>query len=198
LKHFDINTDAESLLGDVFEGLHSGGGRSSIPGGQTVANQALANLDIRGYAKKRSAVLPIRNRGASVLSPYIRHNILSLQTVWGAVSAAPEFDKEKLRDELLWQEYARHLHARIETRLFQNLRFEQNWDTPGDGWPQGMACVDFAVDELNQDGWLVNQTRMWLASHWSVRTESASSSQIENLTAGLASLYRWSWINSAS
>jgi deoxyribodipyrimidine photo-lyase len=179
LKHFDINTDAESLLGDVFEGLHSGGGRSSIPGGQTVANQALANLDIRGYAKKRSAVLPIRNRGASVLSPYIRHNILSLQTVWGAVSAAPEFDKEKLRDELLWQEYARHLHARIETRLFQNLRFEQNWDTPGDGW-------------------LVNQTRMWLASHWSVRTESASSSQIENLTAGLASLYRWSWINSAS
>lgn len=100
MKHFDINTDAESLLGDVFEGLHSGGGRSSIPGGQTVANQALANLDIRGYAKKRSAVLPIRNRGTSVLSPYIRHNILSLQTIWGAVSAAPEFDKEKLRDEL--------------------------------------------------------------------------------------------------
>jgi len=25
------------------------------------------------------------------------------------------------------------------------------------------------LDELNQDGWLVNQTRMWLASHWSVR-----------------------------
>ena len=31
-----------------------------------------------------------------------------------------------------------------------------------------LAC-DFVLDELNQDGWLVNQTRMWLASHWSVR-----------------------------
>jgi deoxyribodipyrimidine photo-lyase len=32
-----------------------------------------------------------------------------------------------------------------------------------------MACIDMVVDELESDGWLVNQTRMWLASHWSVR-----------------------------
>ena len=32
-----------------------------------------------------------------------------------------------------------------------------------------MACIDLAVTELEQDGWLVNQTRMWLASHWTVR-----------------------------
>jgi deoxyribodipyrimidine photo-lyase len=32
-----------------------------------------------------------------------------------------------------------------------------------------MACVDFAAGELEGDGWLVNQTRMWLASHWTVR-----------------------------
>ena len=32
-----------------------------------------------------------------------------------------------------------------------------------------MHCIDMVVSELEQDGWLVNQTRMWLASHWSVR-----------------------------
>ncbi len=32
-----------------------------------------------------------------------------------------------------------------------------------------MACVDATVGELERDGWLVNQTRMWLASHWAVR-----------------------------
>jgi deoxyribodipyrimidine photo-lyase len=32
-----------------------------------------------------------------------------------------------------------------------------------------MACIDLAVGELETNGWLVNQTRMWLASHWSVR-----------------------------
>ena len=33
-----------------------------------------------------------------------------------------------------------------------------------------MACVDAPLDELHTDGWLVNQTRMWLASHWSLRS----------------------------
>jgi deoxyribodipyrimidine photo-lyase len=33
-----------------------------------------------------------------------------------------------------------------------------------------MACLELATEELESDGWLVNQTRMWLASHWSVRS----------------------------
>ncbi|HSP28218.1 MAG TPA: FAD-binding domain-containing protein, partial [Ilumatobacteraceae bacterium] len=32
-----------------------------------------------------------------------------------------------------------------------------------------MACLSAVRDELEQTGWLVNQTRMWMASHWSVR-----------------------------
>jgi deoxyribodipyrimidine photo-lyase len=199
LKQFDINTDAESLLADVFEGLHSGGGRSSIPGGQTAANLALAELQLRGYAKNRSEVLPLQNRGATVMSPYVRHNIIPLATLWELAGKAPQYDKEKYRDELLWQEYARHLYARIGTRLFENLRFEQTWDAPGDGWPKGMACVDFAVDELNQDGWLVNQTRMWLASHWSVRNNKGWLHGQERMHQELidgsraANLLGWQW-----
>lgn len=171
MKRIDLTTDLADVVAENFQSLHSGGGRSSISGGQGAADNALLELNIAGYAKNRSQVLPFEARGASQLSPYIRHNLLSLQQVWDHVAKAPFADREKFRDELLWQEYARHLYARVGTRLFRNLRFEQIWDTPGNGWPEGMACVDFATDELAQDGWLVNQSRMWLASHWTVRNQ---------------------------
>lgn len=166
----DISRDELTIIERDFAGLYSGElGLSSIRGGQTAADQALTSLEITGYAAKRSQVLPEHTRGASVLSPYIRHNILTLDEVHRAVRDAPQRDREKFRDELLWQEYARQLYARVGTRLFENLRYEATWDAPGDGWNRDMLCVDTVVSELETDGWLVNQTRMWLASHWSVR-----------------------------
>jgi deoxyribodipyrimidine photo-lyase len=199
VKSLDISSDVEKIVDQEFKSLHSGGGRSLIQGGQSAADKALSDLDIAGYAKQRSQVLPLSARGASVLSPYIRHNLLPLQRVWDHVGKAPYADREKYRDELLWQEYARHLYARIGTRLFSNLRFEQIWDKPGDGWPQGMACVDFATNELHEDGWLVNQTRMWLASHWTVRNEfgwlHGQEQMYRHLLDGsrAANLLGWQW-----
>lgn len=199
MKIIDISGNLEGLLNREFVGLHSGGGRSSIPGGQSAADRALVNLDIAGYAKKRSQVLPVQARGASVLSPYIRHNLLTLQQAWDHVAKAPYDDKEKFRDELLWQEYARHLYARVGTKLFENLRFQQTWDGAGDGWPEGMACVDGTVEELERDGWLVNQTRMWLASHWTVRNNAGWLHGQERMYRELidgsraANLLGWQW-----
>jgi deoxyribodipyrimidine photo-lyase len=199
MRKIDISADVAILLEKEFAGLHSGGGRSSIQGGQSAADEALASLDISGYAKNRSEVLPLTSRGATVLSPYIRHNLLPLQRVWDFVAKAPFGDREKFRDELMWQEYARHLYARIGTRLFENLRFEQVWDKQGNGWPEGMACVDFVVDELYEDGWLVNQTRMWLASHWTVRNEfgwlHGQEEMYRHLLDGsrAANLLGWQW-----
>lgn len=183
MKQIDILGDLEAVLAEHFDGLHSGGPRSSIRGGQTAANDALAALDITGYAKRRSDVLPVERRGATVLSPYIRHNLLNLKQVWNQVAKSPYEDREKYRDELMWQEYARHLYARIGTRLFSDLRFEQTKSASGNGWQPGMACVDAVLDELNHDGWLVNQTRMWLASHWTVRNG-------KNWVAGQDEMYR--------
>ena len=199
MRKIVISENAAILLEKEFVGLHSGGGRSSIKGGQSAADEALASLDISGYAKNRSEVLPVASRGATVLSPYIRHNLLPLQRVWDSVAKAPFADREKFRDELMWQEYARHLYARIGTRLFENLRFEQEWDKEGNGWPEGMACVDFVVDELHTDGWLVNQSRMWLASHWTVRNEfgwlQGQEEMYRHLLDGsrAANLLGWQW-----
>ncbi len=158
-------------LGDLTlegpDGVAAGG----FGGGQVAADAALARLDITGYARSRSTVLPESRRGASQLSPYIRHGLLTLPQVWTAVTDAPPADRKRYRDELLWQEYARHLYARTGPALGRALRREQTrpsgWS--GEPWPSEMACMGFVVGELHRDGWVVNQTRMWLASQWAVR-----------------------------
>jgi deoxyribodipyrimidine photo-lyase len=196
----DLKKDLLDLVRDEFHGLYTGElGLSSIAGGQSAANAALEALDITRYAEDRSELLPVSKRGASVLSPYIRHNILTLDQVYRAVKEAPYKDREKFRDELFWQEYARHLYARIGTRLFENLRYEANWSAEGDGWDRQMHCVDTVVSELESDGWLVNQSRMWMASQWTVRSDKGWLHGQERMYRELidgsraANLLGWQW-----
>lgn len=141
-------------------------------GGQAAADAALAAFDVAGYASRRNEVHPPSRRGASRLSPYIRHGLLPLRTVWDHVAGGPSRDVEKYRDEILWQEYARHLHARTDG-LSASLRYavpERGGDrATWDDDVERMACLGLVVAELERDGWMVNQTRMWTASHWSVR-----------------------------
>ena len=200
LVEIDLSKDALQLAAEHFSGLYSGEpGLSSIKGGQSAANAALANLDITRYAEDRSEVYPIVHRGASVLSPYIRHNLLTLDQVYRAVKSAPFKDREKFRDELFWQEYARHLYARIGVRLFENLRYEANETSQGDGWDREMFCVDTVLTELERDGWLVNQTRMWMASQWTVRSGAGWLHGQERMYRELidgsraANLLGWQW-----
>ncbi|MFM9134860.1 MAG: FAD-binding domain-containing protein [bacterium] len=143
---------------------------SAVPGGQSAADAALTVFTGRGYAARRNEVWPLPARGASGLSPYIRHGLITLRRAWDHVDGAPARDAEKFRDELLWQEYARHLYARLGEATRRSLRFQvEEWGDSPAGWPEGMACVDLVVGELQSDGWLPNQARMWLASQWTVR-----------------------------
>lgn len=156
-------------LGDLTlegpDGVRAGGHR----GGQTAADTALATLDVTGYARTRSVVLPESRRGASRLSPYVRHGLLSLPEVWDAVAGAPAGDRRRFRDELLWQEYARHVYARLGAGTRRPVRYEPPHPAAPATWDDEMACTSWLRDSLETDGWLVNQTRMWWASHWTVR-----------------------------
>lgn len=199
-RELALTDDTVGIIARDFAGLFSGDvGVSSIAGGQSAADRALAQLDITNYARQRSEVLPRNRRGASVLSPYIRHNLLTLDQVHRAVASAPYQDREKFRDELLWQEYARHVYARLGTRLFENLRFATPPPTTGAGWNRDMKCLDEVLSELERDGWLVNQTRMWLASHWSVRSSAEWQAGQELMYRQLidgsraANLLGWQW-----
>lgn len=145
---------------------------SPIRGGQSAADAALATLDLTGYASRRSTVLPTTSRGATRLSPYIRHGLLPLPVVWAAASTAPPRDRSKFRDELGWQEYSRHVYARLGRATGEPLRFGPPVGTgpwAGEPWPVEMACMEATTTELHDEGWLVNQTRMWLSSQYTVR-----------------------------
>lgn len=143
-------------------------------GTQAAADAALASFDVTGYASRRNEVLPASRRGASGLSPWIRHGLLTLPRVHASVDG-PAQDRRKFRDELRWQEYARHLYARIGTRTSEPLRRSPHpvRDSGADPWDRSMRCIDVNLEELERDGWMVNQTRMWLASQWSVRHPAA-------------------------
>jgi deoxyribodipyrimidine photo-lyase len=164
-----VSTHLGDLCREGPDGVATGG----FVGGQTAADEALGRLDVAGYARRRSQVLPASARGASRMSPYIRYGLLPLPLVWAAVQQAPEGDRRRYRDELLWAEYARHLYARVGAANGRALRREQptagraTW--PTQPWPPEMACMAAVVDELHTEGWVVNQTRMWLASQWAVR-----------------------------
>lgn len=147
---------------------------SRFRGGQQAADAALAAFDVTGYARRRSEVWPVGRRGASALSPWIRHGLLPLRTVWDHVAAGPPQDVRTFRDELLWQEFARHAYARLGSRTGTSLRYAVRERTdpappPETVWDAQMACLDLVTQELHDDGWLTNQSRLWLASHWSVR-----------------------------
>lgn len=143
----------------------------AVRGGQTAADIALGGLDLAGYAAQRNEVLPVERRGATRLSPYVRYGLIDLPSAWSAASDAPPRDRTKFRDELAWQEYARHVYARLGRRMATALRAAparpaRSWENP---WPRDMRCVDACLEELETDGWLVNQTRMWMSSQWTVR-----------------------------
>lgn len=170
-------------------------------GGQAAADAALAMLDITGYAKRRSQVHPPSARGASVLSPYIRHGMLTLAEVVRAVDGAPAADRRKFVDELWWQEYTRHLYARVGTSNRASLRRfpaveDKQWPDP---MPDEMTCMREVRQELEHTGWLVNQTRMWIASHWSVRAggdwAEGEEWMFRHLLDGsrAANRYGWQW-----
>jgi deoxyribodipyrimidine photo-lyase len=89
-----------------------------------------------------------------------------------SVQASNSLDRFRFRSELLWQDYARHWYSvwGRSTRSaisYQQPKGSESWAMQP--WPSSMRCVDETINELTHDGWIVNQTRMWLASQWSIR-----------------------------
>jgi deoxyribodipyrimidine photo-lyase len=178
----------------------------TIRGGDEAANTALARTDLAGYATRRSNVWPHTARGATALSPYIRHGLITLPQLWRFAADAPPTDRAAFRDELLWQEYARHLYARLGPATGHPLRYANPATTPcadlsliGDG--ATMACLEHAHNELEDTGFLTNQQRLWLASHFTVRNtasfEAGEDLMYRQLLDGSRAANRlgWQWVS---
>jgi len=140
-----------------------------IKGGQSKADLALHNLDITNYSKLRNNVYPMSKRGSSYLSAYIRHGLIDLKEVWQHVESFKYEDRSKYRDELLWQEFSRHLYAIVGKKSQKYLNYSINSKTNKNINTQKMNCINTIKSELEETGYMVNQTRMWFASHFSIR-----------------------------
>ncbi len=140
-----------------------------LSGGQSNADNALNQLNIDKYATKRNNVYPKDSRGSSYLSPYIRHGLLSLSDVWKAVEKFEYKDRTKFQDELLWQEFSRHLYAIIGKKSRKYLNYKVEKPQSNANIYKNMNCVSTIEEELEKTGYMVNQTRMWYASHNSLR-----------------------------
>lgn len=110
-----------------------------------------------------------------MLSPWIRHGVLSLAEVRDvALARAPSPEHaSKLISELGWRDYWRQVQEALGDSIGKEIeppasqwRRPPQADMPGDVLEArtGMACVDAFVRRLHDTGWLHNHERMWLAS----------------------------------
>lgn len=136
-------------------------------GGQQAADEALRAFDVTGYAAHKNTAYPQPRRSVSGLSPWVRHGLLDLPRLWDHVEGGPDPDVRAFRGELLWHEYARHRYSRHGTTPTPTRSDDAaQRSVTGRGWDRRMGCVEIAIDELEEDGWLVDRARRWLAAHW--------------------------------
>ncbi|MFN2334320.1 MAG: FAD-binding domain-containing protein [Wenzhouxiangellaceae bacterium] len=135
----------------------------------------------RAYAAERNADPgPGHKANVSMLSPYIRHRVVTEREVLGAVLQrfAPS-TAEKFIQEVFWRSYWKGWlqmrpqvwHGFIAERDEQRRRYQDNagrskaWFDAEHG-QTGIECFDDWVIELKTTGYLHNHVRMWFASIW--------------------------------
>lgn len=135
----------------------------------------------RDYARLRNYDLgPGGHAHVSMLSPYLRHRLVTEEEVLRSVLArhtaagAEKFIQEvfwrsywkgwlEMRPEV-WADYQAGLHAAINrTKSESGLR--QCWSDACHG-QTGLTAFDHWAHELMQTGYLHNHARMWFASIW--------------------------------
>lgn len=135
----------------------------------------------RAYANRRNTDYGPDDRGnVSVLSPYLRHRLITEREVLAAVLERHALGvAEKFVQEVFWRGYFKgHLETRpaIWQRYREVLASQQAAVADGGGFARvyrravdgktGIDCFDAWVEELLETGYLHNHTRMWLASIW--------------------------------
>ena len=135
----------------------------------------------RAYsAERNSDPGPGLKRNVSMLSPYIRHRMLSEQEVVAAVleQHTPE-QAEKFIQEVFWRTYWKGW-LQMRPKVWRDFLAERDGDcerveanaglaralAEAESGRTGIECFDDWARELVATGYLHNHTRMWFASIW--------------------------------
>jgi deoxyribodipyrimidine photo-lyase len=127
-------------------------------------------------ARRNSDLGPDHRDNVSVLSPYIRHRLITEEEVLAAVLAKHSVAAaEKFVQEVFWRTYFKG-HLETHPMIWSNYVVTRDSHTSNLGqYPAyehaiaantGIDCFDAWVTELQETGYLHNHARMWFASIW--------------------------------
>lgn len=144
---------------------------TSWQGGRATALQRLQAVDATTYARTRNHLSGAVTR----LSPYLRHGCITLPEAMTHVITHAEHRATKLASELSYRDYFRQVWYRFGDQITHPL--EPSKVTLGhNSLPAfiaqgftGLVCMDEIVKTLQQQGYVHNHARMWLAAyvlHW--------------------------------
>lgn len=175
----DLETREEqaAYLAEALAGLFQGPARPSpIRGGRRAALRQLRAFRVQHYARTRNDVV---NRGVSMLSPYIRHGVLTLAEVRDSILSrfGHTPDTEKFVNELAWRAFWQLVYAHLGDRIHQDIEpAKHRTRVPRRLLPPevmsattGLVCIDESLRELYTTGYMHNHARMWVAAylqHW--------------------------------
>ena len=131
-------------------------------------NFIINNLD--SYHQQRNYDYGIKNRtNVSQISKYTSHRILYEYDI---VEKLKKFDKKKkFTDEILWRIYWKGYLENHKSIWFEYKNFKENSNNFNlinyaiDG-KTGIDCFDTWIEELRENNYLHNHSRMWFASIW--------------------------------
>jgi len=137
------------------------------------ANNVLDNFIINHlntYHQKRNYDYGIHDRSnVSQISKYTSHRILYEYDI---VEKLKKIDKKKkYTDEILWRIYWKGYLENYKSIWFEYINFKENSNntyliSSAMNGKTGIDCFDTWIDELRENNYLHNHSRMWFASIW--------------------------------
>ena len=146
---------------------------------KTTREQALQDLenyinkDIVNYSTQRNFDFgPSKRNNVSCLSPYISHRLITEYEVTKKVLSQFPYQKvEKYIQEIFWRVYWKgwlELRPQVWTDFIEDLKGieeDKNYQIAVSGKTK-IQCFNDWVNELKENNYLHNHTRMWFASIW--------------------------------
>ena len=150
---------------------------------QTSRASAIEKLDnfieknLSDYSKQRNFDYgPDKRSNVSCLSPYITHGIISeLEVIDKSLRKYSFAKNEKFIQEVLWRTYWKgwlELRPNVWTdylvelkKIKEDFKNNQNYKNAIEG-KTNIECFNYWINELKENNYLHNHTRMWFASIW--------------------------------
>ena len=135
------------------------------------------NNGLIDYSKLRNFDFGPENRSnVSCLSPFITHGIINeLEVIDKSLKKFSFSKNEKFIQEVLWRIYWKgwlELRSNVWsdylielTKIRENFKDNQNYKNAIEG-KTNIECFNYWVNELKNNNYLHNHTRMWFASIW--------------------------------